>query len=53
MSDRDVDAELRTMWVELMRVREQAAALGFEMLVYLVGMCIEEVRLKIAERQEG
>lgn len=52
MHDQDVDAELRTMLIELMRVREQASALGFEMLVYLVGMCIEELRLEIMKRQD-
>ena len=53
MNDRDVDAELRSMWIELMRVREQASELGFEMLVYLISMCIDEVRLEIPRRQKG
>ncbi len=51
MDDKDVDAELWTMWVELIRVREQAAAFDFGVLVYLVSMCIDEVRLEIAKRQ--
>lgn len=53
MNDGDVDAELRAMWGELNRVREQASALGFEMLVYLLGMCIDEVEVEMARRANG
>lgn len=53
MHDQDVDAELSAMWIALIRVREQASALGFEMLLYLVSMCIDEVRLEISKRQKS
>lgn len=41
---KNIDAELGEMCIELMRVREKAKQLDLDLVVYLAGMCIDEVR---------
>lgn len=45
--NKNVDAELELLCIDLMRIRDKASALGLDLLVYLTGMCVDEVRDRI------